>query len=304
VDDSTHGPWYPPRDARESRREAILSFREGFGLPISEEIVDGLLAAADDDAAGSDGMWLLPDERAEFDRRQEEVFDHVAVIQRYLDEHAADDHAGLEIRHVGGGEILVRFARGLDRHAAALRRAFPRPDALRFAQAPRSERELNALAERIFDEVHADPAAGTWLWLSGMDLARGVVVLEAITATPERAAAELAARYGDAVVLEVIAQERETLTAVPWASYTLRGERDLTIYWSTNGFYRLDRVDLEESDARVTATVREWIPAGPVGLPEERRQHHFQLAAPLGTRAVLDGATGEPRPRYRGAIPG
>jgi hypothetical protein len=91
----------------------------------------------------------------------------------------------------------------------------------------------------------------------------------------------------------------ETVEPVRWQRAVVDGQ-DARILWYEHG-YRLERVDIAETPDTVTITILERRDAryGPDGVPIARvlpspRPHavRVRLAAPIGQRTLLDGATG------------
>lgn len=85
---------------------------------------------------------------------------------------------------------------------------------------------------------------------------------------------------------------------VPWQLWSSDSEGTrLTVHYFTNRGYEFDRVDQAETERTVTITVFERPPVGTLRLAGVVRRASLILDKPVGDRAVVDGATGEERPR-------
>jgi hypothetical protein len=165
--------------------------------------------------------------------------------------------------------------------------------------APRSERALLALQDRICDDREALRALGIGMPGIWPNPSAGVVEVSIVAADQDQARRTLSERYGpDVRVADCLAS---------WTTETTRAFGS----WSTEGhvlvvFYPLDRngeqaercelVELEDS-VRVTVIIRE--PAAGVGRTQvggyRGMSGEVELSEPLGSRAVLDASCGETR---------
>lgn len=82
---------------------------------------------------------------------------------------------------------------------------------------------------------------------------------------------------------------------VPWQVYTLEGLA-LTVHYATNALHEVIGLRLEQDDAQVRVTVLERRKSH--RLPGQIRAQTTTLGAPVGTRRVIDGATGRVRKRF------
>ena len=100
-----------------------------------------------------------------------------------------------------------------------------------------------------------------------------------------------------AAVVPAAAEEAGSRTVrTPWQEYTPSPNgRALRIWWCTNSAYGLKRVRVREGRRRVVITVLHRAPNGPTTQAALCRGKRVRLRAPLGTRRVIDGATGKRR---------
>jgi hypothetical protein len=66
----------------------------------------------------------------------------------------------------------------------------------------------------------------------------------------------------------------------------------IRVIWLTNSAFGVERVRVREGRHRVVVTVIERVPRAPYTMAGEQRAKRLRLKRPLGTRAVIDGATG------------
>jgi hypothetical protein len=75
-----------------------------------------------------------------------------------------------------------------------------------------------------------------------------------------------------------------------------RDPRAVRVVWITNSAFDLTRVRVREGRRRVVVTVIERVPGGVVTMMAEQRVKLVKLSRPLGTRALIDGASGKRSP--------
>jgi hypothetical protein len=72
----------------------------------------------------------------------------------------------------------------------------------------------------------------------------------------------------------------------------LHRPRVIRIIWLTNSAFGVVRVRVREGRRRVVVTVIERVPGGNYTMVGEQRVRTLKLNRPLGSRALIDGATG------------
>jgi hypothetical protein len=237
---------------------------------------------------------------------EQRLVDKVPLVKRYVAREAKDVFGGISLERDRRPSpyLMVRFTRDRERHEAALKRLFPYPDRLRTVQVAHTLAELEALQERISADREALRAEGFEMTALSAELDGNVVGVDVITRR-EDAQAFFAARYGDAVRVDVIAREPYKLVSTKAEGYTVsRTGRTLRLRWTTNSVYDLVRVEVRETRRRVTARIVERAPNGPVTLIAVEKQKLLRLQRPLGQREVFDAAARRALPRLKRPAPG
>jgi hypothetical protein len=124
------------------------------------------------------------------------------------------------------------------------------------------------------------------------------LTVEVAAADEDKASAVVRERYGDRVEIEVVAPAAWVVEDVAWECWTPGPAADRLSIWLLDHTDGCDlRALLSEPEHAVVVTLRgpRWQGASvAIGIPVEKR---IQLAAPLGARHVIDGATGYRRPQ-------
>lgn len=237
---------------------------------------------------------------------EERLLDELPAVKRYVAREARDVFGGISLERDRRPSpyLMVRFTRDRARHEAALKRLFPYPDRLRTAQVARTQAELYRLKDRVAADWEALEAEGFAMSTVGVHISGNVVNVTVITRR-EDAQAFFAARYGDAVRVDVIAREPYKLVSTKAEGYTVsRSGRTLRLRWTTNSVYDLVRVEVRETQRRVTARIVERAPNGVVTLIAVEKQKLLRLQRPLGRREVFDAAARRVLPRLKRPAPG
>lgn len=182
----------------QARLADALRFRRDFGLSQDLGLVQRLLA--DPTADRSYGTALTGSERDTVDRRFE-VAEALAEVDAYVQQHAPETFAGIYTDHGAGGLVYVGFTADGARHLGELRKVFAYPDLLRTFPAQRSQKELQALSERLSEDLPALWAQGLDVRMVGVNTRRNGVDVWLGAAASDATADELAARYGNAVTV-------------------------------------------------------------------------------------------------------
>jgi hypothetical protein len=162
---------------------------------------------------------------------------------------------------------------------------------------PEHLRPLNDLSERMICDPHLK-AHGITIFSTGVDFDREILTVEVAAADEDAASAVVRERYGDRVEIEVVAPSAFVVEDVAWECWTPGPAPDQLSIWlldSTDGSDLRPLVSETEHAVVVTLRGPRWQGASAtMALKVEKR---IQLAAPLGARYVVDGATGVRRPQ-------
>jgi hypothetical protein len=155
------------------------------------------------------------------------------------------------------------------------------------------------VADRIWDEQAQLERLGIYVTSIAPDGESDRVDVDVITRRGD-AQAVMQQRYGSQVRVQVIARRRFVLQRTRIGTYEpLQGGRAIRVVWLTNSAYDLVRVRAREGRRRVVVTILERVWQGNNTLAGEQRAKRVTLRRPLGTRSVIDGATGKPLAAYR-----
>jgi hypothetical protein len=162
---------------------------------------------------------------------------------------------------------------------------------------PEHLRPLNDLGKKMIREPYL-AAQGVTIFSTGVDFEREILTVEVAAADEGKASALVRERYGDRVEVEVVAPAAWVVEDVAWECWTPGPGADQLSIWLLDSTDDSDlRPLVSESEHEVVVTLRgpRWQGASvAMALKVEKR---IQLAAPLGARHVVDGATGVRRPQ-------
>ena len=193
--------------------------------------------------------------------------------------------------------LLVRVTRDAERYERVLRRLARFPRNLRTKRVDRSYRSLRRLQGRIDWDAHA--ADGFHVTTTGIRVSRNQVVIGVIT---KRADAEpyFRARYGDGVTTEVLATELTSPSCADLFGYRPAPDgMSIVIGYEAGGGAQFDHFELVEHPDRIEVAVVVQISNGPITADSRRAEAIVPLAAPLGTRRIVDTTTGKRLPVER-----
>jgi hypothetical protein len=162
---------------------------------------------------------------------------------------------------------------------------------------PEHLRPMNDAIGRLFDEP-ALREAEVYLFAGGIDWKAERAWLQIATPDAGRAREVIAARFPFPFDLRIVAPAEYLDGPCPWVSWTHGGGERTVFVWVDDADTESPEVLVDEHDDRVVITLREpryqgaRAGANVFKLP-------VTLARPVGDRAVVDGATGEPRPCRR-----
>ena len=219
-------------------------------------------------------------------------------VDRYLRAHP-DLSGGVSVEDdwPRGPYLLVRVTGDADRARRRLRRLARFPGHLRTRHVARSYRSLRRVQDRIdFDAPEAD---GFHVSSTYPAIDRNAVMIELITARGD-ADAYFRARYGPAVDTKVIAK-RLTSPACGDLFDWRRGPdaSSIIVGYESGGGTTFDHLEVVEHPDRVEVAIVVQEPNGPTTAESSRAEQPVSLAAPLGSRRVVDTATGERLRRFR-----
>ena len=163
---------------------------------------------------------------------------------------------------------------------------------------PEHLRPLNDLSERMIRDDQYLEAHGITIFSTGVDFDREILTVEVAAADEDTASALVRERYGERVDIDVVASSAFIVEDVAWECWTPGPGADELSVWlldSTDGSDLLPLVSETEHQVVVTLRGPRW--QGASLAMANKVEKRIQLAAPLGARHVVDGATGMRRPR-------
>jgi hypothetical protein len=197
--------------------------------------------------------------------------------------------------------LEVGFTRDVQENLRQLRAVARYPHNLRAKRVPYSEHALTHLANSLWKDAKPLRAAGFILSSSGVGAFTASA--DVITARSD-AKAYFRERYGSALRVTVIAKQETALECAASGTYSIAPDgTGITVYWTTGGGAKTERVELTERADQVEVGVVERVPNGPRTLEATGAQQTVALSAPLGDRPVYDAANGL-RMLQRGPSPG
>jgi hypothetical protein len=198
--------------------------------------------------------------------------------------------------------VLVHVAADPAPHRAALERIARFPTHLRVERVRFNERQLRRVQNRVDDAGRALRTAGFTVEGTGVDDDSNRVEVELVTRRGD-AAAYFRKRFGP-IKTVVIATEPTELACTQSGAYEIAPDgMSLTVYWTTGGGAKFDRIEVTELADRVEIGVVERVPVGARTLEAIGAEAPAALSAPLGARPVIDAADGE-RMLQHGPSPG
>lgn len=191
--------------------------------------------------------------------------------------------------------LVVGFARDAITLGAELRRRTG--CRLGVEPVPRSERELDQLQDRLWEDRDAVAGVGITLIGSQVEPRRGQVRLEVATEDPAAAMAWLAARYGPAIAIDVLGSSPTTEALAPIKRCRVAPDGcELQLTWDAGGGVRLLRIELDEHPRAVT--IGAMVSSGYVVTADSKLVFaDARLREPLGDRLVIDAGSGGTVPR-------
>ncbi len=183
-----------------------LAWRQAHALNTDASFVqttlDGKTAPTYHRSMAEYGLPLTAEELTELDERDRAADAIVSVIDVYGREQASDSYAGAWIDQRNDGVVRVGFTKDTARHMDALKAKFPFPGRLRSFDAKLTVTELNALFERMENDVDALEGESIVLNTLYPDI-RDNTVKAGVSIPSPLVELQLRARYGiDRIVLE------------------------------------------------------------------------------------------------------
>jgi hypothetical protein len=176
-----------------------IRLRTFLGLRADEEWVRAV--SADPGAKTEFGIPLTIAEEAELGARASSRQEIQPLLEKYAAEHP-DEYAGLMIDQDAGGILVILFTDHIEEHGAAIAQLVRPGSKVEVRRAGMSERDLEALMNRINSESDLLQNAGVFVLVISTDELSGKLVVEVST---QRGDAQplLAARYGPNVEVVV-----------------------------------------------------------------------------------------------------
>jgi hypothetical protein len=296
-DECAYVPPAPPGGEEDTAPErAIARWRREEGLPVEEASVAAARSNASRRGYMLHGMWLTPEEELEL--LEESSRPDTARLVRYFEDFTAD-FCGSERGWREGRRVLRVGTRNPERDRPALE-ALIGSERVVVLAGDCSQLHASDVLERIWSERGHLARCGITLVAAGME---GVPVRPHVdVVAPDEGAARsyLASRYGPEVRVGWLGPSRLRRRPQPFASWVARGP-ELTVFYALgDGGERLAGCVAQEADDRVTVELAVLEPVGPRTESAGYTPAHATvlLAEPLGGRAVLDAATGRPRPSW------
>jgi hypothetical protein len=197
--------------------------------------------------------------------------------------------------------LEVGFTRDVRQNLRQLQAVARYPRNLRAKRVPYSAHALTHVANSVWKDAKRLRAAGFILTSSGVGAFTADV--DVITERTD-ARSYFRKRYGKALKVSVIAKQETELECAASGTYSIAPDgNSITVYWTTGGGAKTERVELTERADQVEVGVVERVPNGPRTLEAIGAEQTVALSAPLGDRPVYDAATGL-RMLQRGPSPG
>jgi hypothetical protein len=198
--------------------------------------------------------------------------------------------------------LLVGFTHDRAKYERALRRLARYPHNLRTKTVRFSERHLDRLSDRIWDDSKKLRAIGFILEEGSSNTDTGKVEIGLITKRTD-GAAYFERHYGP-VKVTVVATEESSPVCTKSSSFKIAPDgMSLTVGWSSGGGAKAETIELTEYPDRVEVGAVERRYNGATTLEAFGLEKTVALSAPLGERPVIDAATGL-RLRQVGPSPG
>jgi hypothetical protein len=276
----------------ELRVSEAQQFRAGLGLPSDRSYVAHVLRDRRYRGSRSElGQALTEPERL-YVRDHRALEDKADEVDRYIRQTAGEDFVHLRIKNdfPTGAYILIRVHKDAERYARELSSFGLR---IRVVADVFSEQELKVVQKRIQPEHAKLDAEGIRLTDWGSSSEENRVMVNLISARPD-AIAVVEQLFGPAVRATLIATTlaRNVCRSADGYSVGPSG-RTLRVFWRTNTAAELVRVKVRQATRHLRIGVIERISNGPVTAAAKCVEVFVKLKKPLGSRAVVDGETGQ-----------
>jgi hypothetical protein len=240
----------------------------------------------------------------------EEEADRVSVDADLVDRAGAvfarspDDLAELTWHwHEGQWAVRVMVTRDIERYRAVLRGRLD-PERVVVGRAHLSNRDLEALQRRVTGELGELRELGVDVQWVCVGPGRCLEV-EYFAVDREGSVRLLRDRFGPALKPLWVAPERLGEEAQPFASWVIDGHALTVFYGLGQNGERPGGCTAEEHPDRVIVRLTIRAPQGIATLIGGFMRSHatVKLSEPLGDRVVIDAASGDARPRWKGPEP-
>jgi hypothetical protein len=275
----------------EERLAGAISFREELGFPSEPAYVKAVLRDPRYRSSLRHFGQVLTTEEQAYLRSRWDLVNKLAGVKRFARELTGRDFVSVQVEDdfPATAYLAVRVSRDVAGYAQRLSGIGLPARAL---LAPYSAAQLEAVADRVWQERRGLETDGVWLSGWGVDEVENEVDLAVISARPD--AAQVVERaLGPVIHTDVIARRRYSTVCTPARAYSVGASgRTLRVGWVTNSVFKLLRVKVHETAGSVRLSIIERAPNGAVTLAAKVPRVLVRLKSPVGRRKVIDGETG------------
>lgn len=190
---------------------------------------------------------------------------------------------------------MIGFVGDVERHAAELRSRVKHPEVLDFFEARFSEQELESALDAA-----ADDGFERTIEEDGFLVDSGYIDIEANTAVVtiwapdgQAAAAKVRSLYGPAIRVDIAGPNPREPRPHEIDSYELVDDSTLRVHFRDWGRSEVGSLTAREADEVVTLDLVVDVWLGATRAIHAEHTADVELSAPLGSRVVIDGSTGE-----------
>lgn len=264
---------------------------EKDGLPVDDETLEHV---ADEVMAPG---YLLPGLYLTAEEARDDVPDEIRVVaDEYLGRHPGLSGGTRLGWRNGRRALFVRVVSDVEHHRRVLAAL---SDRVVVEAALHSEAELEGIVECIERDRDDLLAAGIDLTSWGANPNDGIVEVDIVAADADRAQRTLTSRYGPLVCVVEWSPAWRAEKPRAFGSWSAEGRMLEVFYGVGHNGEAPERCEVIDGDDEIVITViiTDMIAGIQTLVGGYRRlSAQVQLAAPLGSRRVIDGSCGEPRP--------
>jgi hypothetical protein len=237
---------------------------------------------------------LTPEEKADEEATGEDLPDRA---ERVLVD-AGAEISGIAWQWVGSHRSVVVTVKGDHEQFRPVLDAWPDGDRVVLEASPYSRKELQALADRIVEDLDELEALG--IDLSTCGAGTDCVELRYFAGDREPAEQVLSSRYGPALKAEWIGPSRMAQEPHPFGSWVGEGTTLTVFYALPHNGEQPGTCTAAESEEKIVVSLTVLAPQGVSTLIGGYKPSHATvlLSSPVGDRTVIDAAHNLPRPRW------